>query len=201
LFGRRNRNSNPPINLDQVIALFGQSVGFWPTQPEAALLAQARLADSCRDAGVRPVSTERFAQTWSLLAEESRVRFCIALAAFDVQAVRSRLPSLCRDADDAEACLKLLQEFAERLDLLTTDMIQQSDVRLEEFARHFCAMAGLPITEETAEQSAARLHEIDFARLMKEADAARSSAEDRMAYLRKLQEEQEANRRPRRGKW
>ncbi|MEZ6129814.1 MAG: hypothetical protein R3C59_14115 [Planctomycetaceae bacterium] len=201
MFGRRSRNSHPLVNLDQVIALFGQAAGFWPTQPEVAVLAQARFADSCRDAGVRPVSTERFAETWVRLAEESRVRFCIALAALDVEAVRNRLPSLCSDAADAGVCLNLLQEFAERLELLTADMIQQSDVRLEEFARHFCAMAGLTIEEETAERSAARLHEINFARLMKEADAARSSAEDRMAYLRKLQEEQEATRRPRRGKW
>ena len=72
---------------------------------------------------------------------------------------------------------------------------------MEEFARHFCADWGLPIKDEKAEASAQRLHDIDFGRLMREAESARDSARDRMAYLRELQEKQEEQRRPRRGKW
>ena len=50
-------------------------------------------------------------------------------------------------------------------------------------------------------QSKKRLNDIDFGRLMREAEAARSSATERMAFLRELQEKEEATRRPRRAKW
>lgn len=202
LFGRhKKKKTHQPIDLDALIAQFGQAASFWQAQPQPAILAQARFADACRDVKVRPVPTASFAQSWDRLNEESRIRFCIALSAFDSDVARHRLPALCDNAGNVEPGLTILHNFATQLELLTAEMIQQSDVRLEEYSRHFCAAVGLTIKDEDRARSTARLHEIDFGRLMKEAEAARSSAEDRMAYLRRLQEEQEATRRPRRGKW
>ena len=129
--------------------------------------------------------------------DESRIRFSITLSAFEIDDVQS----LFTVEPEAERWLNVLSELAGRLQLLNTEMILQSDVRLEEFSRHFCSTVGLTIKDETEDKSATRLHEIDFQRLMKEANAARSSAEGRMDYLRKLQKEQEATRRARRGKW
>lgn len=197
----RRADKPTPIDLDELITTFGGAVGFWETQPEAEVLARARLADACRDAGIRPLAAETFQSGWNTFDQEHQRRFCLLISGLDVDGVAKRLPVHSRDRDGADAVLLLFQQLTTRLPLLTLDVLQQSDVRLEEFARHFCVDWGLKITGERPVNSEARLHDIDFGRLMKEAEAARSSAEDRLAYLRELQEKEEETRRPRRGKW
>ena len=49
-------------------------------------------------------------------------------------------------------------------------------------------------------ESQARLERLDYRNLLKQAEAAKASAEERLAYLQKLQEDLEARRMPR-GKW
>jgi hypothetical protein len=205
LFGRsqgraKKRDPKTPIDLDELIAMFGQAANFWEMQPQAGLLVRAWFADACRDASIRPVTEDAFQSSWSGFDKEHQHRFCLFVSALELQPVANRLPSLCSDGD-ATPALQVLQQLTVRLNLLTLDVLQQSDIRLEEFSRHFCAAWELKIQGERPAKSEARLHEIDFGRLMKEAEAARSSAKERLAYLRELQEKEEETRRPRRGKW
>ena len=85
-----------------------------------------------------------------MLTEQARLRFGIALWALDVESAAHRLPVICHGAVDAEPALNLFHGFANRLELLTPELIQQSDVRLEEFSRHFCSLWGLTILNENA---------------------------------------------------
>lgn len=208
LFGRRSgqkqgstKQGSTLLDLDTLITTFGQAAAACETIPDLEILIRARLSDSCRDNKIRPVSKEAFQQRWSELTLEQKHRFVIFVSALDIDCVAVRLAVHCGNDSDANAALTLLHLLAQRLDLLSAEVIQQSDIRLEEFARHFCAAWGLEIADEDQGQSQTRLHDIDFARLTEEANVARSSAEERLAYLRKLQEEQEQTRRPRRGKW
>jgi hypothetical protein len=207
LFGFRKTATSIPsvmpaqsIGLDSLITAFGQGADFWESQGDPDVLVRARLADACRDAKIRPIGEPQFQACWNTFDNEHRLRFCLFSVAIELPEVAQRLVSIC-NSGDGRGALGLLQNLTNALNVLTVAVVRESDIRLEEFARHFCAAWGLPIAGETAAASAARLHAIDFGRLISEAEAARASAEERMAYLRKLQEEQEKTRRPRRGKW
>jgi hypothetical protein len=64
--------------------------------------------------------------------------------------------------------------------------------RREEFVRHFIARIGGKILGEDPADSEDRLRRLDYGTLLEEAERASSSAEDRLAYLKKLQQEQES---------
>jgi hypothetical protein len=83
--------------------------------------------------------------------------------------------------------------------VLNLSLLRQSDIRIEEFARHFADHLGVFWHGESAEQSKLRLQQLDYKRLLAEAEMARKQAEERMEYLRKKQDE-EGGRRRRRGK-
>ena len=207
MFGFRKATTPTPsvtpaqsIELDSLITAFGQAADFWESQIEPGVLVRARLADACRDAKIRPSTASQFLVCWNSFDSEHRLRFCLFSAALDLPEVAQRLALICHQGD-GRGILELLQNLTNGLKMLTVAVLQESDIRLEEFARHFCTAWGLVIENETPAASAARLHAINFGRLIKEAEAARASADDRLAYLRKLQEEQEQTRRPRRGKW
>jgi hypothetical protein len=188
------------IDLDDLITTFGQAANFWETLENAEPLVRARLADAGRNAGIRPVSGDAFDAVWKEFDQERERRFCILVTGLDFAGVAKRLPSHCIDKQ-MDPVLELLKQLTVRLELLTLDVLLQSDVRVEEFTRHFCAAWGLRVKGESIPQSAKRLDEIDFGRLMKEAESARLSAHERLAYLRELQEKEEETRRPKRGKW
>jgi hypothetical protein len=88
---------------------------------------------------------------------------------------------------------------ARQTEVLTLSLLRQSDIRIEEIARHLAASLGVGWRGETPEQSKNRLHQLDYKRLLAEADEAKKQAEERMEYLRKKQVE-DAARRTRRGK-
>lgn len=188
------------IDLDELIATFGQATSFWQTQPQRKLLARARFADACRDASVQPIEKTTFENEWRQFDDEHQQRFGVLTAGFEIPAAARQLPQHS-EGEQAPSAFKLLVMLTNELHLLTIDVLQQSDVRLEEFSRHFCFQWKLPIEGETSTESSERLHAIDFGRLMKEAESAKASAEDRLAYLRELQKKEEETRRPRRGKW
>lgn len=205
MFGRRKsiKATEPgaPIQLDGLITTLGQATSELECVPKNSALVRARLADCCRDANIRPVDETEFNKAWNRFDEEHRWRFCVLVAPLELPQVHSRIGPLCQSARSASPVLKLLQELTSDHPMLTGSVLQQSDVRLEELARHFCAQWRLSIEGETEQASEARRQEIDFRRLMKEAESARASADERLAYLRRLQEEEEKKRRPRRGKW
>ena len=203
MFGIRKQKTGKgggePVDIDMLIAAFGQGCNFWGGQPNADILSRARLADGFRDASWQPVAGSQFSATWQKFNEAQQERFCVLADGVVLPPVISAFGK--QKTSGSDAVFTQLKKLATSLELLTLEVLQQSDVRLEEFARHFCAEFGLAIDGETSEVAAARLHDIDFARLMKEAETARNSAADRMAYLRELQEKENESRRPRRGKW
>ena len=71
---------------------------------------------------------------------------------------------------------------------------------MEELARKFLASLGAAVKGEKPALSRQRLERLDYGRLLEETERARQAAEERVARLRQLQDEQE-NSRPRRGKW
>lgn len=188
------------MDLDQLIAAMGQARNFWTGLPKSRLLVRARFADACRNAGVRPVVAGVFSENWEPLDAEAQLRLALFVSAMELEAVGRRIP-LFADEGTGAAALGRLCQLSGRLELLTSEVLENSDIRLEEIARHFCAEWGLSIQGERKAHSGNRLREIDFSRLMAEARAARDSAEDRMAYLRELQERELGTRRARRGKW
>ena len=200
MFGKR-KSKNEAVDLDDLITIYGQGLEFWTTQPEPQVLARGRFGDACRNVNVRPVSESMFASAWNGLDSHQLNRFCLFVSSMDVAGVPRKIKELGGETGDAEFALRSLSGLSKELSLLTADVLQQSDIRLEEFARHFGSSWKLSFKDESEKVSTERLHQINFGRLMKEAEAAKNSAEDRLEYLRKLQEEQEEQRRPRRGKW
>ena len=81
--------------------------------------------------------------------------------------------------------------FAREHLLLTVSLLHESPLRREEFARHFVAHFGGEFLGETPQDSAVRLRRLDYRTLLGEAEKAKVSAQDRVAHLRRLQEEQE----------
>ncbi len=204
MFGRnkdKSIESLPEMDLDELIACLGKNLKAWQAQPKGMQwLAQARLADACRDEGIVPVATEAFQAMWMQCKDAQHRQFGLLTATLDLTLLRQRLVHHAPN-HRGDAVLRLLQQHLTSVALLPLDVLEQSDVRLEEFARHFCRTWQVRIAKENLIASEKRLHEINFGRLMKEADQARASAEDRMAYLRDLQRKEEENKRARRGKW
>jgi hypothetical protein len=114
--------------------------------------------------------------------------------------VRDALPRLVGENGLARQLEEAFVGLARSTPLLTMELLRQGQLRVEEFARHFLARLGAQVAGETAAQSRERLERLDYEGLLAEAERARDSAEGRMDYLRRLQEEQD-RRRPRRGKW
>jgi len=144
LFGRRQTkaavqpdNASPRVELDRLITQFGQAAGFWQSQPEQQVLARARLADVSRDAKIHPASASQFHGCWTKLDAEQRLRFCILVDGLEIPEVLGCVQKLGVKDEHADAVLNLLQQLTVRLEFLTASVLQQSDIRLEEFARHF----------------------------------------------------------------
>ncbi len=133
------------------------------------------------------------------LDEEAWRRLALTVTAFERYDVRAGLPLLLEGRSVAEQVRAGFIGVASDLPLLTMELLRQSDLRVEEFTRQFIARLGAGVLGEPPEQSRIRQHALDYARLLEEAEKAKVSAEERMEYIRRLQEMQD--RRSRRGKW
>jgi hypothetical protein len=194
------RRPNFTLDLDQVIAKFGSVAPDLEERPIDFDLLRARFADACRDAKLPPIPPAEFESQTKTLPVDAARRLAVFLSAFDLPEVQKTVLLVDQNTLQGKVLVPLVT-LSNNLTLLTPKLLQQSDVRLEEFARHFCAKLEVGIEGETAEHAAQRLQEIDYARLMKLAEGVKLSAADRVEYLRKLQEEEEKTMRPRRGKW
>lgn len=189
------------VDVDELIAIFGPSCGVIEMHPVHPELQRAKVADLCRDVGLRPASEREFSERWQSYDDEHQRRFALLIFGFRAKGAAQRMRQMSVARPDQNPVFNVLHELTVELSLLTVSMLGESDVRLEEFARHFCQGIGVGINGESAEESTRRLQAIDFKRLTQEAETARASAQDRLAYLKKMQDEQEQTRRPRRGKW
>jgi len=199
LFKSRER---PPAELDDVELrrLVGQSAQAYEHREVEPALVRARLADGYRDAGLEPVLPEDFDAMTAHLTEESWRRLAIAVDTLEDDGVQQALPALKGAGSVADQVRAGFVDFAAGSDLLTLALVRQSRLRAEEFTRRFIASLGAAVEDETLQESRERLERIDYGRLLAEAEEARGSAEERLAYLKKLREEQEKKFAPR-GKW
>lgn len=199
LFKSKDR---PPAELDDVelrriFGLSAQALEHSAVEPE---LVRARLADGYRDAGLDPVLPEDFDAMTAHLDEESWRRMAVVVDALEDEDVQQSLKPLLGTGTVADQVRTSFVGFASESNLLTLTLMRQSRLRTEEFTRRFIASLGAAVEDETMAESKARLERIDYGRLLDAADKARGSAEERMAYLKKLREDQEEKFAPR-GKW
>ncbi|OAD19961.1 hypothetical protein THIOM_004364 [Candidatus Thiomargarita nelsonii] len=160
-------------------------------------LVHARLADHYRDMELNFIAPQDFDILVEQLNEEARQRLALAVAGLDHDELKK---ALCVKTDRVEQIKRCFFNFAMETNLLRMELLRQSPLRVEEFARQFLARLGAEIEGETYAESQQRLARLDYRSLLKEAEQAKASAEERMDYLRQLREDQE-RRLGRRGKF
>lgn len=156
-------------------------------------LLRARLADGYRDAEREPLEPARFDELVADLTPEDLQRMALAVTALDLSPVRDGLRA-------SPAPALAFVTISRQLPLFTLSLLRQSVLRCEEFARRLVLSLEWTVEDESAEESRERLERIDYARLCSQAERARMSAQERVEYLQKLQDEQEQSL-ARRGKW
>jgi hypothetical protein len=196
LFGRSS--SGAKLDLAPVMEKLAQSVRA-SSAPDIEL-SRARLADHCRNAGLLPILPEEFDRAAANLDAEGQRRLAVLVSLFEVEGVRTVIAQQAATWPVYQLVNAAFTGLAEDTSLLTIEVLGQSEQRVEELARRFLAAIRASINGETAEDSKKRLHKLDYARLLAEADKARTAAAERAERLRQLQEQQE-QRRGRRGKW
>jgi len=187
--------SRPEWNLRTLVQRLSELAPALETREVEPLLIQARLADHYRDLNLEPVSLPQFDRAVQGLDTDAWRRLALAVGTLDHEEIRSALAVLTTPV--GQQVQAGFVGMARQTDVLTLTLIRQSDVRTEEFARHFAFRLGVFWQGESAEQSQQRLQQLDYKRLLAEADEAKKQAEERMEYLRQKQEEEAARRRPR----
>jgi hypothetical protein len=189
---------SPPLPLIVVTTVFGALLESNAGQAADPDVVRARLADTLRDLEVAPIDPDEFDALARGLDDDGWGRLWLAtvcargdLDVLGALVAARGVPAVVRDG---------FIGFAKSSPLLTMELLRQSSLRVEELARRWIAALGARVDGETPEVSRAALERLDYGRLLAEVDRAKMSAEERMAYLKKLQEEHDASR-PRRGKW
>ena len=165
----------------------------------SAALVHARLADQYRDVGLAPLDASDFDRLASSLDGEGWRRLALAVLTLDDAELRPALSTLAPRVPVAVQVKNGLLGLALETAPLTVDLVRQSAVRAEEFARQLAMRLGVAIVGETEAQSLARANALDYKRLLAEAELAKAAAHEKMERLR--QRQAEADGRRRRGKW
>ena len=185
----------PELHLNVVIKHLREQIGRVKDRPVDQDLIRARLADAYRQTELRPVSPSDFDSLVADLDDEAWRRMALVVSVLAEPQIRELLSRLLPVRDVVMQVRTGLVGLARSTSALSLDLLQQSEVRVEEFARQFAARLGVGIVGETEEESAANLYKLDHTRLLAEAEQARTAAEERVEYLRKMQQRQQ----PRRG--
>lgn len=164
------------------------------------MLLCARLADGYRDAGMEPMAADDVATRLHNLDGDGLRRFALAVSAASEDQVIAALPKLAGSGGAAEQVDTVFFAMPMRAPLLTPELVRESILRAEEYARHFINLLGAEVEGESHAASRDRLARLDYGKLLAAAERAKVSAEERAEYLRKLIEEQEKRMAPR-GKW
>ena len=190
----------PSVQLDPLLDELSGLLDTLPADLPDPDVVRARLADTCRDADLAPLDPSAFDALAGVLDEGGWRRLWLLVAAASHEALGSALPAIAAAKGADEVVRDGFVGVAAGTGLLTIDLLRQSRLRLEELARRWILALGAGVEGESVEESLAALARLDYARLLAQVDRAKLSAEERVAYLKKLQEAQEA-RLPRRGKW
>jgi hypothetical protein len=154
-------------------------------------LLRARIADCFRDLTRQPMGPEEFMHQAKALDIESQRRLALAVSGLSDGETRAAFARAVGPMAAAKG-VAMLTGFVRDQDLLTVSLLLESPIRREEFVRHFVARIGGMFYGENPGDSEERLRRLDYRALLAEAEKARLSAEDRLAYLKKLQQEQES---------
>ncbi len=202
LLGRPERpDASPPAIalgalLEEIAALLEEIAGDRMDHD----VVRAKLADMLRDLEVEPIDPDEVAALAAPLDEEGWARLALVTLAARRGALGEALPALVAARGASPLVRAGFVGFALGSPLLTLELLRQSSLRREELVRRWIATLGALVEGETPEASRAALERLDYGRLLAEVDRAKMSAEERMAYLKKLQEDHDATL-PRRGKW
>lgn len=182
--------SVPEVSLDFLATSMFENLDEMENQDVDLDLLRARLADHYRDMERAPMSPDVFMEKAEALSTEERQRLAILIDGLDDEEFREAYACVTLGSveEQVEACFLTV---ARDLELLTPEVLLQSALRREEMVRFFMSRIGLRIVGEKPQDSAKRLARLDYGKLLAAADRAKSSAEERMAYLRELQEKQE----------
>lgn len=192
--------NRPTVDLETLQAHWSVRVPVLQNQIIDRELLLAQLADHYRAIAVLPPLPEEMTQLTADLGDEDWRRFALVVSSLENPYFRNDLRVLLGDRGSTEQIRETYVGTARDNPLLTMELLHQSHFRIEELARSFLARLGASIEGESDRDSLNRLQRLDYAALLAEAERAKESAEERMAYIRQLEEEQES-RRPRRGKW
>jgi hypothetical protein len=206
-FGRKKAPSSPPPpppeQTDPVMDLPAMVLALQTTAPAVAqapvdpILLRALWGDLCRDARESRPGADAFE---ALKTEDDQRRALLLIHALRAQPGAADLfeEGACdRTPEGHVRCALILP--ATQLDLLTPQLIAESPLRAEEFARAFAASLGVEIQGESEATSEEALRRLDYRRLLAGAHRAKAKAAEKMDYLKTLYAEQEAHRP--RGKW
>jgi hypothetical protein len=206
LFDRLRRKppeppDRPAIALQAVLAALNEHLASLEKKAIEPALVRARLADWLRDAGLEPPAPAQV-DAWasSGFGRETWRRLALLVDALGAGAVSGPVAKVAAQGGAAPFVQNGMLGAATKTPLLTLSLLRESEVRLEELARSWLAALGLGIEGETAAQSAEKLVQLDYVRLLQKADRAKQDAEARMAALREKQEQAEKARAGR-SKW
>lgn len=160
-----------------VVADAASDVSVWGYNPE---LLEAVLADHYRAAGVAPLAAELFALATAGLDDAGWLRLAVITGMFACPQLRAVLPAVSQRMPVREQIEKAMVASAVALHAVDLGSLASSPVRAEELARRVAQGLGVSFEGETPAQSAARLTQIDYARLLAKVEDARASAEERM---------------------
>ncbi|MDF1667340.1 MAG: hypothetical protein P1V97_36680 [Planctomycetota bacterium] len=197
---KKPKKSEALIDLDLLTLLFENEIlRIRSTEPRPALI-RARLADGFRSVGLSPLAPNLFDSETESFDEEAWRRLALSVSCLDDEDISWGIFACSERKSVKSLVLDGFIHLARERVALTMDLLYESELRMEEYARHMAGELGLMILGESEDESAKIRYRLDYARLLEEADKARLSAQERIEYLQKLQEEEQAKRAPR-GKW
>jgi len=183
------------IDLAELTAQITAALAHADGRTGAADHLHAELAACCAQPSLGTPTAAEVANAIQGLSPEEIGRLLLALRAVRLPAVRANLGAT------ALPFVGVCVQLAQATPLLSRRLLRQSPLRREEFARQLIARLGATVRGEPAEQTRRELVRLDYGRLVAEAERAKWAADQRLDWLRQLQQEQD-RRRPRpRGKW
>ena len=185
-----------PIELDLVLlkAHIAEAAAKLASQDIFSDLLLARLADRYRDLRMDPVLSPELKLLINSKDVEVRRRCALTVGLLELQEVGTALPLLI--AKNPAAFQPGLAKLIQTTQLLSMELLRLSPHRVEEFSRNFIMCVGALVKGEAEGDSKQFLAQLDYGSLLQAAERAKVSAEGRMDYIKKLQDQRDM-RKPR----
>lgn len=189
------------LPVGAVIARFEHAIPRLAADPVRAPLVRARLADALRRGFVPPPLPSELEPAYARLDDQGWRRLALFVDALDDAAIHEAFLRASTVEPDLAAWVgDAFVELAHQRPLHTLSLLARSEHRREEMARTWLLRLGVAIEGESVAESLERLDRLDYARVLSDLERAKAGAEERAAYVLKLQEKADQLLRPR-GKW